>query len=414
MLLHLLQLKKNFGTENLIKKITIMVVPIFDDREIYRLYYVNKELYIKQFQEFGVTLKYTTYIGENKYHSYDQWIQGMLHNMYSKDCQEYNLFVEDDYLPNYKYLDFDIVFKKKYIESFSDNVGYLATWWITFPNKNVFNNDILNSDSTKNYPGTSNGMISNKTISMHQDLQDELYKIDKFSQLAFGDVIVKKNIPRADMSDIMSMIYYNSICQIVDDRPDNGKPEYILSIQCFTKDEIIKFSPCKSMFTHFIVFKNKELYNSLKDKNFSCEEYIPKENEDEYTSHINIYKLLGKKYSEYYDTFCILNEHTTTKDFLYKEEYKEYLTKVGLIIVNLPASLIYQRGYKNCNDFDHTDLDTKYIMNYYMFNIVTLVKLLSNYEQYNCLSSLIQGIKINILKPETINSSTQLRVCFVK
>lgn len=134
-----------------------------------------------------------SYYGENKHHSYDQWLQGMEafpHN-------HYFLFMEDDYCINSDELNFDSFLIEKYKKVFPKNIGYLCS---------------LVEGSWQYHASISNGMISLDTLkSLGPHVVHQYYNVKHSNtQIAFSMFFLLKNIQIFDMSDEVYPLFWQS------------------------------------------------------------------------------------------------------------------------------------------------------------------------------------------------------------
>lgn len=188
--------KKDRGLPNLVKRVTV-VCPDSHHPRTYTKYY-QKELWAGVFEnEFPeIKLVFHRYVGENKDHSYDQWIQGYLSGT---DC-DYNLFMEDDYCFDLEKVMFDQDLIDMYQSKFPNNVGYLATW-------------ISNNNGHKLHAAISNGVISTETFQRFDDPLKTYYdmvKTETYPQLKFSFMFTDNGIPLADITDKYQALFWNS------------------------------------------------------------------------------------------------------------------------------------------------------------------------------------------------------------
>jgi hypothetical protein len=174
------------GIPNLIAGITV-VCPECKPAHFppYENYY-EKEMWTEMFSRINVPIDYIDYHGNNTSHSYDQWIQGMLH----RPDVDYHLLIEDDYLIDPEELQFDYSLISIYQRKFPNNIGYLAT--LCGPH---------NSFPYSTHSMISNGLISTDTVKSIPNILEEFYKIDIYPQLAFSKLFLDRKIDILDYSD---------------------------------------------------------------------------------------------------------------------------------------------------------------------------------------------------------------------
>ena len=227
-LFELFKLKKQNNIKNLISKITIVIPPL---RHIgYKNYY---NLNIKSIE--NIPIEYLEYKGENKDHSYDQWLQGYTNDTNSK----YYIIIEDDYAIDRNNINFDIQLLEIYNKSFKDNIGYLSTLVWEKPFKHA---------------AISNGFISKSTFeSIEKESKNTvlscyytLKPIEDYPQLKFCQLFNDYNVPQKDLTEYIEILFWAS--------PDN-------SIQDFSKVKNNKyiFLPCQSIYKKY----NYDKYSAI-------------------------------------------------------------------------------------------------------------------------------------------------------
>lgn len=194
--------KKKQNIKNYISQITIIVpeckIPI------YKNYYDTGLTKIED-----IPIVYINYIGDNKDHSYDQWLQGIINNINF----EYYLLIEDDYCIDSNNIFFDKELIDIYNNSFELNKGYLSTL--------VWEKPILHA-------AISNGFISKKTVEYMNDLcnlniLNEYYKLSGYPQLKFSQLFNNFNIPHKDLTNNNIILFWDSPSQKIKDFSNDDK-----------------------------------------------------------------------------------------------------------------------------------------------------------------------------------------------
>jgi hypothetical protein len=206
----------------LIKEI-IIVCPFVKPYNVLEGYY-RKELWEKHCP---IPIKFVDYIGSNKHHSYDQWIQGM--NCATSD---YFLLIEDDYViaPNTLYADHALLYLYKTL--FPNNIGYLAT------------------KTSNEYHGfhasISNGVISRDTMLEFKDPLEEFYNINvsRYPQVNFSHLFIQNSINIKDFSENCRILFWNSLTDSIEDHSkenlDENAQDLIVPIQYVIKELLDK------------------------------------------------------------------------------------------------------------------------------------------------------------------------------
>ena len=196
--IQLAQLKNLFDYKNLhdahnsIEKI-IVICPT-PRGEVFENYY-QKEKWLDI-----LPIEFIPYIGENKHHSYDQWIQGYLHHPTS----DYYLLIEDDYYIYPKYVHIDTELMGYYCRSFPDGIGYLATWAPSDPR-------IEQVKDHGHHAAISNGMISRQTFEKIPNILDTFYRTTsgRWPQVNFSRLFLDHGIQIKDFSGEYDMHYWD-------------------------------------------------------------------------------------------------------------------------------------------------------------------------------------------------------------
>lgn len=155
-------------------------------------------------REMRVPIVFMDYVGQNKDHSYDQWIQA-----YEKYPNfDYYLLMEDDY--SVHPLDagsFTRTLQKYYEEKFPDGIGYLAT--LAGANNGHEHHAVI-----------SNGLVSRQTW---ERLAEPLRRyreqklIQPYPQICFSLMFIRNGIDVRDFAKEYSSIFWNSdILQVIE------------------------------------------------------------------------------------------------------------------------------------------------------------------------------------------------------
>lgn len=141
----------------------------------------------------NVPVVFLEYEGENKHHSYDQYLQAYL----KYPNFSYYIFMEDDYCTMNK--DFDKILVEMYKEKFKNNIGYLCNYATDKLFKIGYHVSI------------SNGIISRETLESIPDILNTYYSIDEeIPQLQFSYLFDKFKIPFTDFCDKYACLFWNS------------------------------------------------------------------------------------------------------------------------------------------------------------------------------------------------------------
>jgi hypothetical protein len=220
-LIRLLTNKKLAGIASLITHVVIVVPPVPADKQFpgyYRL-----EEWTSGFAELGVICVALPYVGANKHHSYDQWIQGCM----CKEVADVSHFIviEDDYCVDDTNLTGDSDLLLEYKSIFPDDVGYLASWVTLdeecYEKAKVFFN--LTSHAVN--AAISNGMISKKTWSYFFDPLQFFFTMPKlYPQLLFSYMFTISGINIVDFRRRFSCLFWDSSSQTMKDYTDYDTP----------------------------------------------------------------------------------------------------------------------------------------------------------------------------------------------
>ena len=204
-LLKLIQLKYSQNIPSYITDIIVMMPNT--GTAIQQAVYYEKERWESVFKSLeksmGVTLHFIPYYGNNKHHSYDQWIQGYLMTIFRR--LDYYIFIEDDYCldSSNKWVDKELI--HLYKSKFNDNVGYLATLVTTYANKYDIHASI------------SNGIVSVKTLEKIPNILSEFYwrnyntHGNYIPQIRFSQIFKYHGIPVADYrAEGYTILFWNS------------------------------------------------------------------------------------------------------------------------------------------------------------------------------------------------------------
>jgi hypothetical protein len=186
---------------NYIHEIVIVCPPVETNNQFPNYYREQKWKTLLNY--YGIDLKMVEYVGDNKHHSYDQWIQGWMSA--SKDS-DYFILCEDDYYldPKNLLLDVDIIYY--YNSIFSDDIGYLAT---------------MVDDKYHGYhAAVSNGIVSRKTIQkLGEDALQKFYNIreSQYPQVNFSRLFLNNGIPIKDYRNKYKILFWNSYEEYLED-----------------------------------------------------------------------------------------------------------------------------------------------------------------------------------------------------
>lgn len=187
-----LKLKKN--SKCLLHDIIVMC-PKF--RGNYIKDYYQFEKWFKFFNSTPVNIHFIQCKGDNKHHSYDQWIQGC--KLFDND---YYILMEDDYLIPSHHYNFDHDLVDLYQKTCPNNVGYLCQ----------------TIESTRNFLGThatlTNGVVSSDT--MNQLTLEQFYKTKHWvPQVQFYWFFIQNKVDVVDMTCKYNAYFWNSITSSV-------------------------------------------------------------------------------------------------------------------------------------------------------------------------------------------------------
>ena len=203
--------KKKTHIDNFIEKI-IVVCP--EPKEKRNMSYYKYEIWIERFKQFNVSIDFIDYTGDNKHHSYDQWIQGYL---YYPDS-DYYIVMEDDYCIDPTNITFDIDLIQLYKKKCPDNIGYLgcSTWDVNgFPTMTI-----------------SNGIISRETFKkIGTNILEKFYKINtNCPQESFSRLFFLEKIKLYDLQDEYTFPFWESWTKKMVSYPINNKPNKFIML----------------------------------------------------------------------------------------------------------------------------------------------------------------------------------------
>jgi len=190
--LHFIHLIKAVSVQrDLVKEVILVIPPVLEPFEKYYDIPGWKE----KLTAIGVDLVCVDYIGTNKFHSYDQWIQGC--NVARGD---YFILIEDDYSldPDSPNSLKDLV--QCYNEMFPDSKGYLCGLVLEPPR----------------HAAISNGIISRKTCEHIPDMLNEFYRqhisgqYEAYSQITFSILFTNFQLPIEDYRHRFKSLFWNS------------------------------------------------------------------------------------------------------------------------------------------------------------------------------------------------------------
>lgn len=198
----LLENKRINKVKNNIMEVVIVCPEIKDKNNLYENFY-QFDKWSKMLKEYNVDIVRLSYVGDNKHHSYDQWIQGYLN---SNKNTEYILVVEDDYYLDYRNVNLDIDLVKYYKKSFKNNIGYLSTLNFNDPPHGL-------------HAAISNGLISRQTMNSIPDILHTFYseRSSWLPQVNFSKLFLSYNIPIKDFSDTYNILFWNSYIKKTED-----------------------------------------------------------------------------------------------------------------------------------------------------------------------------------------------------
>lgn len=200
--------KKSQGVQNLIERIVI-VCP--EPKEKRNHTYYQSEKWIEKFKEFNIPINYVDYVGGNRHHSYDQWIQGYM----AYPNSDYYIVMEDDYCVDNNNIIFDIDMLRIYKEKFKDNIGYLSS--------------VANYYKTIWHAAISNGIISRDAFKkLKEPILDTFYSIKAdFPQVMFSILFNNENIPIDDMQEEYVFPFWESWTKTFVNYTKNTKEKYM-------------------------------------------------------------------------------------------------------------------------------------------------------------------------------------------
>jgi hypothetical protein len=197
-LVALLENKKNKNITNYISEVIIVKPHVALDNTL--PHYYDFSSWGKSLEKYSVKLHILDYIGDNKHHSYDQWIQG-----WSVATGDYYILCEDDYCLDSSNLTFEQDIIKHYKNTFPNNIGYLCT--------------MVDSKYHGYHAAISNGIISKTTIqSMGNDILNTFYSINTsvYPQVNFSRLFLNANIDIKDFVDTYIVLFWNSYHQNIE------------------------------------------------------------------------------------------------------------------------------------------------------------------------------------------------------
>lgn len=179
--------------KTLIKEIIVMCPQVPEENQ-FKNYYLQDH-WLTIFSNLDITLQFIIYTGNNKYHSYDQWIQGC-----NKATGDYFLLIEDDYCLDYTNNTLDIDLITCYHEQFENNIGYLASW------------APIDDPYHGYHAAISNGLISKETFNTIKNPLCQFYGIKKsiYPQVNFSHLFLINNIEIKDFRDTFKVLFWNS------------------------------------------------------------------------------------------------------------------------------------------------------------------------------------------------------------
>lgn len=195
-LIKLFELQRQFDIEFLIKEILI-ICPKPKTMRVYSNYY-QFDKWANQLSYYNIHLRRIKYSGENKHHSYDQWIQGCYCAKY-----DYCILIEDDYCPN--------ALNEHCIHRLKEIYDYECPLLQGFLSSCVFNNHFgLHS-------AISNGMIHKNTFKIIPNFLDELYELKGNTQVNFSRLFLKYSLPLKDYREYAPVLFWSSGDNMIQD-----------------------------------------------------------------------------------------------------------------------------------------------------------------------------------------------------
>lgn len=188
----ILKEKKEKNIKNLISDI-IIICP--EKKEVRNNDYYMYDKWIDLFTSMDVDINFIDYVGDNKHHSYDQWIQGYLFNK----KLDYYIVMEDDYCVDPKNIEFDIELLHHYKDKFPDDIGYLCAYACYFRSRFV--------------AAISLGIISQKTFELFGiNILDKFYNTKDFNnpQLDFSCFFTNNGIKILHIQEYYMIPFWDS------------------------------------------------------------------------------------------------------------------------------------------------------------------------------------------------------------
>jgi predicted GNAT family N-acyltransferase len=189
----------------------IMVIcPPNNDKNEYNSYY-KKDLW--------PDVKFVDYYGENQHYSYDQWIQGYLHNK----TYDYYILIEDDYtlLVN------PVELVKNYKSILNNNIGYVCSY-------------ASEHAGFSYHASISNGVISKQTFELMEkcdgNILNKYYTYTLNQQFSFSLLFLDMNISIKDFIEYYYAPFYHSGEHIIINYGDKSKPISFIPIQMIYSD----------------------------------------------------------------------------------------------------------------------------------------------------------------------------------
>jgi hypothetical protein len=192
-ILELFNNKKRANIVNAIEKI-IVICPT-PRGESFSMYYCKDKW------ESLLPIEFVQYKGENKHHSYDQYLQGYL----AHPTSDYYIVIEDDYFMDCTYNTVDTDLIKSYRAIFPDNIGYLATWAPVDPKYEQV-------QAHGPHAAISNGIISRDTFEKIPNLLSSFYSdTTSLPQVIFSRLFQRHGIPIRDFEGVYNMHFWDTV-----------------------------------------------------------------------------------------------------------------------------------------------------------------------------------------------------------
>ncbi len=205
--------KKSKNVENHILKIVVVTPPCKDEIDGYYRFEEWKEMF-EPFE--SVMIERLQYKGNNKHHSYDQWIQAWMNDESNAD---FFLLCEDDYFLDFRNSNLDIELMELYHQKFPNNIGYLST---------------MVDDRYHGYHAAiSNGLVSRETVRTLG--LDSFYAITNspYPQVNFSTMFINANIPILDFRNHFRIYFWNSSNDQVENYSRCVSPFHVfIPVQC--------------------------------------------------------------------------------------------------------------------------------------------------------------------------------------